>query len=61
MQVAGRLAEQARIGLLEHIAVLQEKTEQRGEVIDLYIAIHIGRGKAHRATLHGLGDHPEIF
>jgi hypothetical protein len=60
VQVASRLAEKARIGVFEHVAILQEESEQRREVIDLHVAIHIGGRKTDSATLHGLAQHLEI-
>ena len=60
VQVARGAAEEAGIGLLEHVAVLQEEAEQRGEVVDLDVAVHVGRGKADGAALHGFGQHLEI-
>src|SRR5688572_24440794 len=60
MQIPRCLAEKTRIGLLEGIAVLQIETEQRRQIIDFDIAVHIGGGKTDSTALHGFAEHAEI-
>ena len=59
-EVMGRALEQARIGAVEHVPVLEEEAEQRGQVINLDIAVDVGSGKAHRAAPHCRANHLEI-
>ena len=53
--------EQAGIGTVEHGAVLQEEAEQRREIVDLDVAVDIGRRKAQRAPAHRLADDFEVL
>ncbi|MNL07586.1 hypothetical protein D3C87_1282670 [compost metagenome] len=60
MDVARGLPEEALVGAVEHVAILQEEAEKRRQVIRFNVAIHIGRSEANRAALHGLGNDLEI-
>jgi hypothetical protein len=60
VQVSRGATEETRIGVLEHVAVLQEEAEQRGQVIGLDVPCHVGRSKADGAALHGFAQHAEV-
>jgi hypothetical protein len=59
-EVRGGTLEDAHARTAEHVPVLEEKSEQRREVVNLHIAIHISGRETDRAASHPLGNHTEI-